>query len=58
MDTHKRVFGFKIIFLVSVFILLNESSKCSSSGVMDDEQFKTMVEEVDNHLPSSSSSQG
>ncbi|KAG6744399.1 hypothetical protein POTOM_053119 [Populus tomentosa] len=58
MDTHKRVFGFKIIFLVSVFILLNESSKCSSFGVMDDEQFKTMVEEVDNHLPSSSSSQG
>ncbi|KAL9374546.1 hypothetical protein Peur_034166 [Populus x canadensis] len=58
MDTHKRVFGFKIICLVSVFILLNESSKCSSSGVMDDEQFKTMVEEVDNHLPSSSSSQG
>ncbi|KAJ6871627.1 hypothetical protein NC652_037090 [Populus alba x Populus x berolinensis] len=43
---------------VSVFILLNESSKCSSFGVMDDEQFKTMVEEVDNHLPSSSSSQG
>jgi mannan endo-1,4-beta-mannosidase len=58
MDIHNRVFGFKIIFLVSVFILLNESSKCSTSGVMDDEQFKTMVEEVDNHLPSSSSSQG
>nr|XP_034913558.1 mannan endo-1,4-beta-mannosidase 6-like isoform X1 [Populus alba] len=58
MNTHKRIFGFKIIFFVSIFILLNECLKCSSFGVMDGDQWDTTVEEVDNHLPSSSSSQG
>jgi mannan endo-1,4-beta-mannosidase len=58
MDTHKRIFGFKIIFFVSIFILLNECLKCSSFGVMDGDQWDTTAEEVDNHLPSSSSSQG
>ncbi|KAA8517555.1 hypothetical protein F0562_017815 [Nyssa sinensis] len=55
MDTHKTIFGFKIIFSVAILVVFMENSSSTVLGVSGDENLELMVGGSDNQYLSHSS---
>lgn len=50
MDTHIRNFGFHIISLVAIFMILIQHSSSTAVGASEEEQLEAVVEGAENHL--------